>query len=209
MIILAGVVGSGKSTISKRLSDALGTKLMMEPVDTNPILDKYYADPEKYGYLLQMYFLNQRYEMIVEALNDRNNVLDRSIYEDKLFAKINTDTGSISQLEYETYCHTHDILINELKKHTEEPDLLVYLDVDFDKMLSNIVKRGRDYEQFSQNDELYQYYKRMHDEYKTWYDEYNHSAKVKIDMNKYDVNQDRDWNIVFGIIKDALDKRDA
>lgn len=96
MIILAGMIGVGKTTYTSLLAKELGTIAFFEPVDNNPILDKYYEDPEKYGFALQIYFLNKRFKSIKEAYEADNNVLDRSIYEDALFTYINTLQGSIS-----------------------------------------------------------------------------------------------------------------
>ena len=103
MIILAGMIGVGKTTYTSLLAKELGTTAFFEPVDNNPILDKYYEDPEKYGFALQIYFLNKRFKAIKKAYYTDNNVLDRSIYEDALFTYINTLQGSISEQEYKIY----------------------------------------------------------------------------------------------------------
>ena len=84
MIILAGMIGVGKTTYTSLLAQELGTTAFFEPVENNPILDKYYEDPEKYGFALQIYFLNKRFAAIKKAYKADNNVLDRSIYEDAL-----------------------------------------------------------------------------------------------------------------------------
>ena len=101
MIILAGMIGVGKTTYTSLLAQELGTTAFFEPVENNPILDKYYEDPEKYGFALQIYFLNKRFAAIKKAYKADNNVLDRSIYEDALFTYINTLQGSISDQEYQ------------------------------------------------------------------------------------------------------------
>ena len=103
VIILAGMIGVGKTTYTYRLAEELGTQPFFEPVEENPILDKYYEDPDKYGFALQIYFLNKRFKMIKAAYYDDNNILDRSIYEDALFTYINTLKGSISEQEYNIY----------------------------------------------------------------------------------------------------------
>ncbi|WP_218925260.1 MULTISPECIES: deoxynucleoside kinase [unclassified Gemella] len=205
VLVLGGTVGSGKSTVSKRLSDELGTKLMAEPVEENPILDKYYADRKRYGFLLQIYFLNKRFKLIKEALDNDNNVLDRSIYEDALFALLNYEDGNMSVEEYNTYIELLDNMMEELKGMPKKsPDLLIYLDITFDKMIANIKKRGRPYEQCEVGSSLYKYYQRMHSKYVGWYESYNKGPKIKIDMNNIDVNKEEDWQLVFEQIKTKL-----
>lgn len=211
VIVLAGMIAAGKSTVSAKLASELGSKLMIEPVDHNPILPLYYNDKEKYAFLLQIYFLNERFKLIKQALKNNKNVLDRSIYEDELFTRINLMEGNINQIEYDVYKDLLDNMLEEIDDMPKKaPDLLVYLDITFDKFLENLAKRGRDFEQIDPESEKGKrdlaYFKLLHSEYEKWFDEYNKSAKIKIDMNKYDVNDPRDWTEVFGMIMDAFDK---
>ena len=210
MIVLAGMIASGKSTVSARLAQELGSKLMIEPVDQNPILPLYYKDKEKYAFLLQIYFLNERFKLIKEALTNNKNVLDRSIYEDELFTRINLMEGNISQVEYDVYADLLANMLEEIKDMPKKaPDLLVYLDISFDKFLENLAKRGRDFEQIDETTEKGKkdlaYFKLLHSEYDKWYEDYNHSPKIKIDMDKYDVNNPSDWDEVYKMIMDAFD----
>lgn len=210
VIVLAGMIASGKSTVSARLAQELGSKLMIEPVDQNPILPLYYKDKEKYAFLLQIYFLNERFKLIKEALTNNKNVLDRSIYEDELFTRINLMEGNISQVEYDVYADLLANMLEEIKDMPKKaPDLLVYLDISFDKFLENLAKRGRDFEQIDETTEKGKkdlaYFKLLHSEYDKWYEDYNHSPKIKIDMDKYDVNNPSDWDEVYKMIMDAFD----
>ena len=184
---------------------------MIEPVDQNPILPLYYKDKEKYAFLLQIYFLNERFKLIKEALTNNKNVLDRSIYEDELFTRINLMEGNISQVEYDTYADLLANMLEEIKDMPKKaPDLLVYLDISFDKFLDNLAKRGRDFEQIDLSTEKGQkdlaYFKTLHKEYQSWYENYSYSDKIAIDMNKYDVNCEQDWQEVFAMIMEAFDK---
>lgn len=82
---------------------------------------------------MQLYFLNKRFRLIKKAYRDKNNILDRSIYEDALFTKINVDKGTISQEEYDIYLDLLDNMMEELAGLPKKaPDLLVYLRADFD-----------------------------------------------------------------------------
>jgi Deoxynucleoside kinases len=85
MIVLSGAIGAGKSSLATILSEHLGTEAFYEQVDNNPVLPLFYKDPKKYAFLLQIYFLNKRFDSIKKAMVQDNNVLDRSIYEDSLF----------------------------------------------------------------------------------------------------------------------------
>ena len=211
VIVLAGMIAAGKSTVSARLAKELGSNLMIEPVDQNPILPLYYKDKEKYAFLLQIYFLNERFKLIKEALTNNKNVLDRSIYEDELFTRINLMEGNISQVEYDIYADLLANMLEEIKDMPKKaPDLLVYLDISFDKFLDNLAKRGRDFEQIDLSTEKGQkdlaYFKTLHKEYQSWYENYSYSDKIAIDMNKYDVNCEQDWQEVFAMIMEAFDK---
>ena len=211
VIVLAGMIAAGKSTVSAKLASELDTKLMIEPVDDNPILPLYYANKEKYAFLLQIYFLNERFKLIKEALDNNKNVLDRSIYEDELFTRINLIEGNINQVEYDVYKDLLNNMLEEIKDMPKKaPDLLVYLDITFDKFLSNLEKKGRDFEQIDGNTEKgkkdLEYFRTLHNEYSTWYEEYDASPKIAIDMNKYDVNNDDDWDEVYKLIMDAFDE---
>lgn len=211
VIVLAGMIAAGKSTVSARLADKLNTDLMIEPVDDNPILPLYYNNKEKYAFLLQIYFLNERFKLIKQALKNNKNVLDRSIYEDELFTRINLMEGNITQVEYDVYKDLLDNMLEEIEDMPKKaPYLLVYLDITFEKFLSNLEKRGRDFEQIDENTEKGQkdlaYFKLLHKKYQKWYEDYNYNPKIAIDMNKYDVNKEEDWDEVYQMIMNAFDE---
>lgn len=205
MIILAGMIGVGKTTYTTRLAETLGTQAFFEPVDNNPILDKYYEDPDRYGFVLQIYFLNKRFKSIKEAYLENNNILDRSIYEDALFTYINTLQGSISQEEYAIYLELLDNMMEEIESLPKKaPDLLVYLDGSFETIMENIKKRGRSYEQVDDNPELLAYYELLHRHYGEWYENYNYGPKMKINTDEFDISHDEDWEKAFALIDQEM-----
>ncbi|WP_137598121.1 deoxynucleoside kinase [Paucilactobacillus kaifaensis] len=190
VIITAGMIGVGKTTLTGLIAEHLGTKAFYEPVGENPVLPLYYKDPKQYGFLLQIYFLNKRFAMIKKALDDDNNVLDRSIYEDALFTKENNAEGNITDTELGVYLNLLDNMMMDLQQLPKKaPDLLVYAETDFDTILYRIKKRGRDYEQFDNNPELESYYYKMWSAYKDWFEEYDASPKMKIDLQTYDLDK--------------------
>ena len=205
MIIVAGVIGAGKSTFTEELAKDLGTRAFYEPVGDNPVLPLYYEDPKQYGFLLQIFFLNRRFNMIKQAYRENNNVLDRSIYEDLLFTKINFENGNMTQAELDVYSDLLDNMMEEIEDMPKKaPDVMVYLDVDFETMLSRIIKRGRPYEQFTQGDDLEQYYHKVWEKYQTWYDEYDISPKIKINVQEHDLVTEEGLDFAIKQAKDVL-----
>lgn len=193
VIVLSGPIGAGKSSLTSILSKYLGTKPFYESVDDNPVLPLFYADPEKYTFLLQAYFLNTRFRSIKEALTQGNNVLDRSIYEDALFFQMNADIGRATKEEVDTYYELlHNMMAEINRMPKKSPDLLVHIHVSYDTMLKRIQKRGRPYEQLSYDATLEDYYKRLLRYYKPWYEKYDYSDKMVIDGDKYDFMTNED-----------------
>lgn len=205
VIITAGMIGVGKTTLTAKIADHLHTKAFFEPVGENPVLPLYYKDPKQYGFLLQIYFLNKRFSMIKQALSDDNNVLDRSIYEDALFTKENNAEGNISDTELDVYLKLLDNMMSDLNKLPKKaPDLMVHSETSFETILYRIKKRGRDYEQIDNNPELKDYYYKMWSAYQDWYQEYDASPKMKIDLDKYDLEDPQNVATVLGMIDERL-----
>ena len=191
VIVLSGPIGAGKSSLTSILAKYLGTKPFYESVDNNPVLPLFYADPKKYAFLLQVFFLNTRFRSIKDALTDDNNVLDRSIYEDALFFQMNADIGRATKEEVDTYYELLNNMMSELKHMPKKnPDLLVHIKVSYDTMIKRIQKRGRPYEQLSYDATLEDYYKRLLRYYKPWYEKYDYSPKMEIDGDKLDFMTD-------------------
>ena len=222
MITLSGIIGSGKSSLTKLLSEELGTDAFYEPVEDNPVLPLFYKGNEiaakrrangeedtsnPYAYLLQTFFLNRRFKMIKQAMAKDNNVLDRSIYEDAIFMKMNTDMGNATQVEYDIYKSLLDNMLEELPyaAHKKSPDLMVMIDVSYETMIKRIKKRGREFEQIENDPSLVNYYKQLLDYYATWKTEYSASPLLVIDGDKYDfMSSSSDRNEVLNLIEQRL-----
>ena len=194
MLVLAGTIGAGKSSLAAALGEYFGTEVFYESVDDNPVLDLYYKNPEKYAFLLQIYFLNKRFKSIKEAYKNDNNVLDRSIFEDALFLDLNYRNGNVTQEEHQVYHELLDNMMEELEGMPKKaPDLLIYIDVSFETMLHRIARRGREYEQ-------------VHAAYPDWYQAYDKSPKIRIDGDRFDfVNDELALKEVLGHIEAALE----
>ena len=205
VIITAGMIGVGKTTLTGKIAEHLNTQAFFYLVGENPVLPLYYKNPKQYGFLLQIYFLNKRFSMIKKALADDNNVLDRSIYEDALFTKENNRAGNISDTELKVYLQLLDNMMADLKQLPKKaPDLMVYSETTFDTILYRIKKRGRDYEQIDNKPELKDYYYKMWSAYKQWYEEYDASPKMKIDLDRYNLEDEQNVATVLAMIDDRL-----
>lgn len=208
VIVLAGMIGAGKSSYTEMISRRLGTEAFYESVAYNPVLDKFYNDPKKWAFSLQIYFLNARFSSIKAALSDDNNVLDRSIYEDELFTRINHIQGNISDIDMAIYSDLLANMMEELEGTAKKsPDLLIYLHGSFEKILSHIKKRGRSFEKVEVGDDRYNYFKLLWTEYQSWYDAYDHSAKIAISIDEFDIVEHPEAeDKVMAIIEEELAK---
>ncbi|WP_207703774.1 deoxynucleoside kinase [Candidatus Enterococcus ferrettii] len=207
VIVLAGTIGAGKSSLTAMLSEHLGSQAFYESIEDNEVLPLFYANPEQYAFLLQIYFLNKRFDSIKQAMQDDNNVLDRSIYEDSLLFHLNADLGRATDTEVKVYDELLANMMEELPyaAHKKHPDLLVHIRVSFETMLDRIEKRGRDYEQLSFDPTLYDYYKELNHRYDQWYDDYNESPKIQIDGDKLNFVEDADArDIVLQMIDEKI-----
>lgn len=206
VIVLGGMIGAGKTSYSTLIGERLGTEVFYESVEHNPVLDKFYEDPEKWAFSLQLYFLNNRFSSIKKALYHDNNVLDRSIYEDALFTKINHMQGNISDVNYDIYLSLLNNMMEELEGTPKKsPDLLVYLEGSFETIISHIRKRGRDYEYVEEGDERWNYFKLLWENYREWYDNYDYSPKMAISIDEFDiVDRPEDGDKVMALITNKL-----
>ena len=214
VIVIGGMIGAGKTSVAKLLGEELGSQVFFEEVDNNPLLELFYTADEqeeqekRYPFLLQLTFLSSRFRSIKSALVDKNNVLDRSIYEDWYFTKVNHQLGRISELEFKIYEELLNNMMDELDELPKKaPDLMVYLHGSFEEIVRRIGTRGRDFEQ---DDSLMAYYKELWEGYDDWVDNhYDASQVLKINIDQYDVvhNED-DAKEVVELVREALAVRD-
>ena len=213
MVITVGaMIGAGKSSLAKLIGEHFGTEVFYESVDDNPILPVFYTASEeeiqtkRYPFLLQLWFLNTRFKSIKEALIKDNNVLDRSIYEDWYFAKVNKDLGRISDLEFSLY---EDLLNNMLEELEElpkkSPDLMIYLSGSFETILDRIKKRGREYEL---DEALVSYYYTLWEGYDNWVKQHYKASEVLIiNIDEIDyVNNEEHKQKVLSMIEQKLEE---
>ena len=143
-IAIAGNIGSGKTTLTRLLAAHYGWTPKYESVDFNPYLADFYKDMARWSFNLQIYFLNKRFKDVVEiSHSDEVIIQDRTIYEDaRIFAPNLHDMGLMTTRDFENYSDLFDLMMSLVGN----PDLLIYLRSTIPNLISQIQKRGRDYE---------------------------------------------------------------
>ncbi len=140
-IAIEGVIGSGKTTLAKKIGELLPAKLVLEKFEENPFLEKFYDDPERYAFQTQMFFLLSRYkqqqELLQADLFHKYLVTDYIFEKDKIFAYLNLEDDELKL--YET-------LLAAVERHVPNPDLVVYIQASNERLMSNIKQRGRPFE---------------------------------------------------------------
>ena len=163
-VAVSGIIGAGKSTLTTSLAQALDATAYMEPVKENPYLEPFYGDMERYGFPMQVFLLNKRFQQHQEVVwTQRRAVQDRTIYEDTIFARMLVEAGLMSKLDYETYL---DLFLN-MTHFLERPTVILYLDTTPEVALANVQRRARGCETGLTLD----YLKDLHAGYERWMDE--------------------------------------
>ncbi|SEO39833.1 deoxyadenosine/deoxycytidine kinase [Amphibacillus marinus] len=183
VITIAGTVGVGKSTMTHALADALNFRTSLEKVETNPYLDKFYADFERWSFHLQIYFLAERFKEQKRIFEYGGGFIqDRSIYEDTgIFAKMHYEKGTMTPTDYETYRNLFDAMV--MTPYFPHPHLLIYLDGSLDEVLDRIKERGRPMEQQTP----ISYWREMHKRYEDWINSFNACPILRINIADYDL----------------------
>lgn len=206
LITLAGVIGVGKSSMTKILADVLNTKAVYEPVEENPLLEKFYQDKDKYGFIFQIDMLSKRFEMIQEAMSVDNGILDRSIFEDSIFLDQLVQQGHVDELHQQVYHTLLTRMLKELEQLPKKtPDLMIVLNCTFEEQIRRINSRARDFEKVEEGSELYEYFKLHHENYQKWIEKDLGFPKLVLDVNDYDyVNNKKHKAMVLCAILEKL-----
>jgi len=189
-ITISGLIGAGKTTLAHNLSELLSWTIIGESVEDNPYLDLFYEDMEKYGFAMQIYFLNHRFEQEQKNIWNKNNTIqDRSMWEDIIFANMLYKAGKISEIDYTTYKQLYTNMTNFIKK----PSLIVYLDVEPEIALERIRLRNRQCEKNITLD----YLKDLKYNYEEWLNTISKTTRViKIDWNRF-INTENVIDMIF------------
>ena len=176
-IAIAGNIGSGKTTLTGLLAKQFGWQPHYEDVDTNPYLNSFYEDMQRWSFNLQIYFLNSRFRQVIDIRNSGKTVIqDRTIYEDAyIFAPNLHGMNLMTTRDYENY----EQLFELMAQFILPPDLLIYLRASVPTLVRQIQKRGREYEAAIRLD----YLKRLNERYEAWITNYTLGKLLIIDVD--------------------------
>ncbi len=179
-IAIAGNIGAGKTTLTKLLAKHYKWEAQLEDVVDNPYLDDFYNQMERWSFNLQVYFLNSRFRQVLQIRESGKDIIqDRTIYEDAhIFAPNLHAMGLMTNRDFENYKSLFDLMESLVKG----PDVLIYLRSSIPNLVSQIHKRGRDYE----NSISIDYLSRLNERYEAWIHGYNKGKLLIIDVDKLD-----------------------
>ena len=192
---IAGNIGSGKTTLTRMLAGHYGWTPKFESVTHNPYLEDYYKDIERWSYNLETYFLAQRFQDLLEISKSEDVIIqDRTIMEGVyIFVANNKAMGNLSDRDFDTYMHLFKLMMSMVR----QPDLLIYLKSSVPHLVSQIQKRGRDYEKSIS----IEYLNNLNERYDGWIGSYEGKVLV-IEADNLDFeNRPED----FAMITDRID----
>lgn len=182
-IAVAGNIGSGKTTLTRLLSKHYNWKPHYEDVDDNPYLNDFYEDMQRWSFNLQIYFLNSRFNQIVEIRRTGEKVIqDRTIYEDAhIFAPNLHSMSLMATRDFNNYLS----LFNLMCQLIQPPDLLIYLRATVPTLVNQIQKRGRDYEKSIRID----YLQRLNERYEAWIESYKLGKLLIVEVDNLNFSE--------------------
>ena len=197
-LAIAGNIGAGKTTLTKMLSKHYGWEPYFEDVLKTPYLDDFYERMERWSFNLQIYFLNSRFNQMIDCANNKKSTIqDRTIYEDaNIFAPNLLSMGLMTNRDYKNY----ESIFKTLKSYIKNPDLLIYLRSGIPNLVDQIHKRGRDYE----NSISIEYLSRLNERYEAWIEKYDSSNLLIIEVDDIDFVENKSD---FELITEMIDKK--
>ena len=179
-VAIAGNIGAGKTTLTKLLAKHYKWEAQLEDVVDNPYLDDFYNQMERWSFNLQVYFLNSRFRQVAQIRESGKDIIqDRTIYEDAhIFAPNLHAMGLMTNRDFENYASLFELM----ESFVQGPDLLIYLRSSISNLVSQIHKRGRDYE----NSISIDYLSRLNERYEAWISTYTKGKLLIIDVDNLD-----------------------
>ncbi len=180
LIVLAGNIGSGKTSLTQLLSERFGWQASYESVENNPYLADFYADMRSWAFHLQMYFLGNRAQEVETLLDsDRSAIMDRSIYEDAhIFVRALHEMNNLSDRDYQAYFKLYEMVLRQLPK----PSLLIRLDAPVETLVDRIQQRARSIEDTIDPD----YLRLLDSYYHQWAADYAESPVLTVNSHRFD-----------------------
>ncbi|MBB5173620.1 deoxynucleoside kinase [Texcoconibacillus texcoconensis] len=182
LITLAGTVGVGKSTLTQQLANRLQFESSFEKVDGNPYLEDYYNDFKAWSFHLQIYFLAERFKQQKQmSETGLGYVQDRSIYEDVgIFAQMQYENGNMSERDFNTYHSLFEAMV--MNPYFPKPNVLIYIDGQFESIMQRIHDRGRDMEINTPR----AFWEDLYQRYSNWIRHFNVCPVLHLDIDEYD-----------------------
>ncbi len=179
---IEGVIGVGKTTLAKALAAGAGARLVLEEVEENPFLERFYSDPRRFAFQTQVFFLLSRYrqqEVLRQGdLFSSTIITDYIFAKDRIFAYLNLDDQELALYER---------LATALEANIPTPDVVIYLQAATDVLVERVAKRGRPYEE----DMTREYLSRLNESYNHFFFHYRASPLLVVDANHVDFTGDR------------------
>lgn len=202
-VVVAGNIGSGKTTLTQKLSERLAWKPHYESVQDNPYLSDFYSNMSRWSFPLQVYFLTHRFNThkMIETSHG-SSIQDRSIYEDaNIFARALFEQGDLDKRDYENYRTLYESMI----RYLSAPSLMIFLKRSVPKLVERIKLRGRDYEQAIPID----YLTKLNHYYDEWYDSYDLGKSLIVDTDDLDfLDNEEHFDRLVRRIHDSIDQQD-
>lgn len=195
---VAGNIGCGKTTLTRMLAEYYKWTPRYEAVTYNPYLEDYYSDISRWSFNLEVYFLAQRFKDVLDIAKSKDVIIqDRTIMEGvEIFVANNHKLGNLSDRDFETYMDLFRLMMSLVK----EPDLLIYIRSSIPHLVSQIQKRGREYEQGIS----IEYLSGLNDLYEDWISCYK-GKLIVIDGDDLDFeNRPSDFSVITDRIDAAL-----
>ena len=185
-VAIAGNIGSGKTTLTTKLSKHYKWEAHYEDVENNPYLNDFYKEMQRWSFNLQVYFLNSRFRQILNIKSSgKDFIQDRTIYEDAfIFAPNLHSMGLMSSRDSDNYQQ----LFSLMDSFVQGPDLLIYLRASTTTLISQIQKRGREYENSIRLD----YLTRLNERYEAWISEYAKGKLLIIDVDNINFSENEE-----------------
>ena len=185
-VAIAGNIGAGKTTLTGLLAKNFNWEAHYEDVENNPYLYDFYENMPRWSFNLQIYFLNSRFGQIIDIQRGERTVIqDRTIYEDaQIFAPNLHSMGLMTKRDFENYTS----LFKTISSLIKPPDLIIYLRGSIGALVSNIQRRGREYEDNLRLD----YLRRLNEYYENWSNSYKDGKILIIDVDKYNFMDNRE-----------------
>ena len=176
-IAIEGVIGAGKTSLAHLIAERRNARIVLEEFEDNPFLPKFYEDRERYAFQTQLAFLASRFKqqqnMMSQDLFSQITISDYIFDKDRIFARLNLDPDEMA---------LYDSIFNIMQGIAPQPDLIIFIQSSVDRLMENINRRGRDYEQHITRD----YLKELNDAYNHFFYHYNRSPLITINATEID-----------------------